>query len=26
MQGNVTTETMAAFNEDEYRDIIGSLP
>ena len=26
MQGNVTTETMTAFNEDEYRDIIGSLP
>ena len=26
MQGNVTTTTMKAFTEDEYRRIIGSLP
>jgi uncharacterized protein with GYD domain len=25
-QGNVRSETMRAFNEDEYRKIIGSLP
>jgi len=25
-QGNVTTQTLKAFNEDEYRKIIGSLP
>ena len=25
-QGNVSTETLRAFPEDEYRDIIGSLP
>ena len=25
-QGNVSTETLKAFNEDEYRQIIGSLP
>jgi len=24
--GNVTTQTLKAFNEDEYRKIIGSLP
>jgi uncharacterized protein with GYD domain len=24
--GNVTTETLKAFNEDEYRKIISSLP
>ena len=24
--GNVTTQTMKAFNEDEYRKIIGGLP
>jgi len=26
MQGNVTTQTMRAFTEDEYRKIIASLP
>ena len=26
MQGNVSTETLRAFSEDEYRDIVGSLP
>ena len=26
MQGNVRTETMRAFTEDEYRKIIASLP
>lgn len=25
-QGSVQTQTMRAFNEQEYRDIIGSLP
>jgi uncharacterized protein with GYD domain len=25
-QGNVRTETLRAFKEDEYRKIIGSLP
>ncbi len=25
-QGNVSTETLKAFEEDEYRDIIGALP
>lgn len=25
-QGNITTQTMKAFNEDEYRKIISSLP
>ena len=25
MQGNVTTETLKAFSEDEYRKIVGSL-
>src|SRR5262249_13173255 len=25
-KGNVRTETLRAFNEDEYRKIIGSLP
>ncbi len=25
-QGNVSTETLRAFTEDEYREIIGSLP
>jgi uncharacterized protein with GYD domain len=24
--GNITTETLKAFNEDEYRKIVGSLP
>lgn len=24
--GNATTETMKAFTEDEFRDIVGSLP
>jgi uncharacterized protein with GYD domain len=24
--GNITTQTMKAFNEDEFRKIIGSLP
>jgi uncharacterized protein with GYD domain len=24
--GNVTTETLRAFNEDEFRKIVGSLP
>jgi uncharacterized protein with GYD domain len=26
MQGNVTTQTMRAFTQDEYRKIIASLP
>jgi uncharacterized protein with GYD domain len=26
MKGNVTTETLRAFSEDEYRKIIGALP
>ena len=25
-QGNVTTQTLKAFTEDEYRKIVGSLP
>jgi len=25
-QGNVTTQTLKAFNEEEYKKIIGSLP
>jgi len=25
-QGNITTQTMKAFNEEEYREILGSLP
>jgi uncharacterized protein with GYD domain len=25
-QGNITTETCRAFNENEYRQIIGGLP
>jgi uncharacterized protein with GYD domain len=25
-QGNVTTETLRAFTEDEYREIVASLP
>jgi uncharacterized protein with GYD domain len=25
-QGNVTTETLRAFTEDEYRDIVAALP
>jgi uncharacterized protein with GYD domain len=24
--GNVTTETLRAFNEDEYREIVAALP
>ena len=26
MQGNIRTETMRAFTEDEYRKIVASLP